>query len=95
LWVDRLFDSSNLLHHLFIHSQTTGSIDDDNIIAIDFGLLDGFLCLDDRVGFSFASIYFGVDLFAEYTELLDSSRAIDIACNHHDFFIFLGLEIVC
>ena len=42
--IDRFFDSGDLVHHLFVYGQTSGCIDDYEVISFGFGFLNGVLC---------------------------------------------------
>ena len=41
--VDALFDGGDFLHHLFVHRQTSGRIDDDHVVAFGLGFFHGVL----------------------------------------------------
>ena len=46
--IDGIFQRLYLIHHFLIDSQSTGSIDDDDIVPFRFRLLDTVICyLDD------------------------------------------------
>ena len=61
---DSLLDSRYLLHHLLIHSQTTGRIDDHDVIAELSCLRDSVLRLLNGVRLVLTGIYFRVNLLA-------------------------------
>ena len=94
LRLDSLFDSGNLGHHLLVNSETTGRIDDHNIVAIDLSLSDGFLGFLNGIAYLFARENLGINLLAKNAQLFDSSGTIDVVGNEHDFLAFFRLEIV-
>ena len=92
--VDGSLDGGNLLHHLLIDSQTTGGIDDHDIVALGFGLLD---CMDRNVH-RILAVQLHIDgyphLFADHAQLLDSGRTIDVARHQQRLLVFLCLQQV-
>ena len=61
---DSGFDGCNLGHHLLVDRQTSGGIDDKDIVAVGTCFAEGFACFLDRILFLFVGKDFGIDLFA-------------------------------
>ncbi len=40
----RFLDPGNLRHHLFIDGQSSGRVDDDHVVIVLFGVVDGAAC---------------------------------------------------
>ena len=91
---DSVFDSRNLLHHLLVNRQTTGCIDDDNVVSEFLRFSDSRFGFLHRIRFVQAQIDVRFNLLTQYAQLLDSGRTIDVARHQHDAFILLGLEII-
>ena len=68
----------DLIHHLLINSQTTCSIDDDDVKILLLGLADGVLGNLYNVLVAFLRINLHTNTFANNLQLLDSSRTINV-----------------
>ena len=95
LWVEGGFKAGDFVHHLFVNSETTGGIDNDNVGAFEAGVLDGFGGDVDGVGVAFFGEDGNLDLLSQCLELADSGGAVDVAGDQHDAFVFLVFEVVC
>ena len=85
-------DGLHLFHQLFVDVQTTGGIEQIDIIATQrrllfgpFGDLHGALAFDDRQGID-------TDLRAQYLQLLHGGGAIDIERGHQNPLVLLFLQ---
>ena len=87
-------NSRNLLHHLFIDSQTTGSIHNHHIIAVHTGFLNRMLRFGNGIGLGGFVEHIYSNLFAQHANLLNSCRTIDIASHKHHFLLLLLLQVV-
>ena len=94
LRLDSLFDCSDLGHHLLVNSQTTGCIDDHDVVTIYHSLSDGFPGFLNGIAYLFARENLGIDLLTKHAQLFDSSGTINVIGNEHDFLAFLRLEVV-
>ena len=72
------FDCSDLVHHFLVYGQTTGCIDDYEVIPFCFGFLYGVL----GYGYRVFAVRFGVhghfDLFCQYAQLFDSGGTVNV-----------------
>ena len=90
--LDSTLDCGDLFHHLLVDSQTTGGIDNHDIVAF-------CTCFADRVHRDLHRILvfeFHINrhsyLFADHAQLLDSGRTIHVAGCQQRLFIFLCLQ---
>ena len=91
---DSFFDSRYLVHHLLVHSQTTGGIDDHYIVAEFLCFGNSILRFLHWVRLAFSCINFRLDLLTQHTQLLDSCRTIYVTSHQHHFLTFLRLQVV-
>ena len=92
--LDGSLDGRYLLHHRFVHRQAAGRIDDDGVDVLATGIFYGVLRYLHRV----LVALFGVDLhaylLAEYLQLFDGCRPVDVACDEQDAAASLALQQV-
>ena len=87
-----ILEVADFLHHLLIHSQSTGCIDDDHIVAVGLSLLQSVVSDAEYILVIRLTINRHTHLFAYYMELLDSSRTIYVASHEQRLLTFLVLE---
>ena len=92
LRVDGVFDVAYLNHQFFVNRLTSGCIDDDYVVAVCLGELDGVLCHFDRVGGSFFQVAWNAYLLGKYAELFHSCRTEGVAGSQQGFLMFLLCE---
>ena len=90
--LDGLFQVRDLLHHLLIDSQSTGSIDDDDGIALLLRLADGVLGDLYHVLIAFLRIDIHTDGLAHHLQLLDGSRTVHVAGHQQRFLVLTCLQ---
>ena len=87
-----VLDGGDFLHHLFVHGQSSGGVDDDYVVAFGLGLLDGIL----RDGHGVLAVRFAVygyaDLFAQHFQLFDGGGAVDVAGCQQRVLVLLVLQ---
>ena len=92
--MSRFFESRYFVHHLLVHCQTSGGIDDDYVGAFHAGVADGLLGDVDGV----LVALFGEDghlyLASEGLQLADGGRAVYVASHEHDRLVLLVLQVV-
>ena len=74
-----ILEITDLIHHLLIDGKTTGSIDDNHVIAIGLCLLDSMVGNNTYILIIRLTIYRNTNLFTHNMELLDSSRTVNVA----------------
>ena len=87
--MDLRLDVLQLLHQLFVDVQASGSIQDDDVVAVVLGVLDcvfGNLHRTDGAHLKDRCI----DLCSDYLQLLDSSRAVNVTGNQQRAFALLA-----
>ena len=87
--IDSLLDSFNLVHHLFIYSQTSGSIDNYQVIPFCFRFLNGIQGNLYRIFAVQFAIYRNFYLLAEHFQLLNCSRTIYVTRYQQRFTVLL------
>ena len=87
-----ILEITDLIHHLLIDGKTTGSIDDNHVIAIGLCLLDSMVGNNTYILIIRLTIYRNTNLFTHNMELLDSSRTVNVAGNEQWLLTFLCLE---
>ena len=87
-----ILKTADLVHHLLVNSQTTGSIDDNNIVAIGFSLLNGMVGNDTNILVLRLTVYRNTHLLSYHLQLVDSSRTINVAGHEQWLLSLLGLE---
>ena len=94
VWIECILESSNLVHHLLVNSQTSGSIHDYDIIALGLSLLDGIICNLNYI----LVVGFGINRhtngLTHDLQLLDSSRTIHVASHQQGFLVVLVFQQV-
>ena len=88
-----LLDVGDFVHHLLINGQTTGGINDDHILALTLGVVDGVLRNLDRVLVAFFAIDFNLNLLAQDLQLLDSGRTIHVASHQQHLLAAFALQV--
>ena len=93
--INSILETRDFIHHLFVNSQTTGSINDNQVIAFSLGLVDGV----ERNLYYILVTFFGIDrhtnLSRNNLKLLNSSRTIDVASHEQRFLTIVSLQPVC
>ena len=87
-----ILKTADLVHHLLVNGQTTGSIHDDNIVAIGLSLLDGMVGNDTNILVLRLTVYRNTHLLSYHLQLVDSSRTINVASHEQWLLSLLGLE---
>ena len=77
--IHRLFQGSDLVHHLLVNSQTTGGIDDDHVVPLGFGLADSVIGNLHHVLVPILAIDGNLHRGGHHLQLFDGSRTIDVA----------------
>ena len=77
--VDTVLDGGDFLHHLFVHRQASGRIDDDHVVTFGLGFFHSVLCNLHGILVVRFAIYGDADLFAQHFQLFDGRRTIDVA----------------
>ena len=90
--MDGLLDGRNLLHHLLVDSQTSGCIDNHQIVTFCLCFRNSMLGNFYRILIFFFQINRHTNLFGQYPQLLDSGRTINVAGNQQRLLVFLGLQ---
>ena len=90
-WIERFFELLNLLHHRLIHRQTARGIDHNGFFASLLGISNGIIRYLKCVFIFWFGIHLHADLLAQYLELVDRRRAVDIA-GHEQYLSALSLE---
>ena len=91
--MNRFLDVGNLVHHLFVDGQTTGSIDDDYILALTLSMLDGILCNLHGVFVAVFTVDFNLNLLSQHFQLLDSRRTIHVSSHQQDLLAAFAFQI--
>ena len=87
----RLNASRNLLklaHQAIINLQTTSRINNDQVVAIDFGLTKRVGSDVGRRDLRAFAVYRNVELLAQRFQLFDRGRAVDVGGNQQWGFAF-------
>ena len=90
--MDGLLDGGNLVHHFLVHGQTTGGIDDNQVVTFGLGLLDGVLGNLHGVFAVGLAVHGHVNLLGQYAQLFDGGRTIDVAGHEQRLAVLLRLE---
>ena len=64
--VDTVLDGGDFLHHLFVHRQASGRIDDDHVVTFGLGFFHSVLCNLHGILVVRFAIYGDADLFAQH-----------------------------
>ena len=86
------FQGRYLVHHLFIHRQTTGRIDNQHIDTLQLGLLDGVLGNLHGILRPLFGVHRHANLLAESLQLTDSGRTVHVASHQHHILGALGAQ---
>ena len=86
-------DVGDFVHHLLVNGQTAGGIDDDDVLALRLGVLDGVLRNLHRVLVALFAIDLHLDLLAQHLQLLDSGRTIDVASHKQHLLAALAFQV--
>ena len=86
-------DAAYFVHHLLVHGQTAGRIDDNHLTGVFFGVVHRMFGNFDRVFLVRLAIYLHAYLRAQGFELVDGRRPIDVASRQQHLFAFLLFEI--
>ena len=89
-----VFQRGYLVHHLLIDGQTSGGIDDDDVVVLGLCLTDGVVGNLDNVLVVGLGIDGNADALAYYVQLLDGSRTIDVAGYEQRILVVAGLQQV-
>ena len=92
VWMEEVLQALNLVHHLLIDGQTTGGIDDYHVVTFGFSLLQGVFGNRDDVFVLQFRVDGNANLFSHHVQLLDSSRAIDVASHEQRLLVALVLQ---
>ena len=76
--INGFLDGGDFVHHLFVYCQTSGGIDDDEVISFGFGFLNSVLCDFHRILAIQFAVHRNFNLFCQYTQLFDSSRTVNV-----------------
>ena len=90
--LDGFFDGSDLIHHLFVDCQTSGRIDNYQIVSLGTCFFDGILGDGNRIFAVDLRVHRYVNLFGQYAKLLDSCRTVNVTCNEQRAFVLLGFQ---
>ena len=90
--IDSLLDGFDFVHHLLINRQTTGCIDDHQVITLSLCFVDSVQCNLNRILAVDFTIYRNTNLFTKHLQLLDRCRTINVASNQQRLAVLLGLE---
>ena len=93
--VNGFLDGCNLVHHLFVDSQTTGSIDNDEVVTFSLSLLNGVLCDGYRILAVGFRVHRYTNLLGQYAQLLDSCRTVYVAGYQQRLAVFLAFQHTC
>ena len=93
--VDCLLYGFNLLHHLLIYCQTSGGIDDYEVVVVALCLVDSVEGYVDGVLAVGLGIHRHCNLLTEHTQLLDSGRTVNVASHEQWALAFLAFELAC
>ena len=89
LGMNRRLDFLQLLHQRFVDVQAAGGVDDQHVLAVIPGVLDGFLGgFDGALGALFKHRH--AHLLTHHLQLLDSGGAVNIAGGQQGLFALLG-----
>ena len=90
--IDSILNRFNLIHHLFIDSQTTCCIDNNQIISFCLCFLNGIQCNLYRIlAFRFA-IHRYFNLLSQHLQLFDCSRTINVTSNQQRLTVLFHLQ---
>ena len=92
VWIHGILQRSNLVHHLLIHGQTTGGIDDDHVVVLGLSLADSILRNGNHVLVLWLGINGHANGLSHHVQLLDSSRTINVASHQQRALVLLRLQ---
>ncbi len=90
--IDRFLDRLNLIHHLLVDSQTTGCIDNDQIITFRLRFMNSVQCYLHRILAVQFAIYRNFDLLSQDPQLFDSSGTINVTSHQQRLTVLLGFQ---
>ena len=93
--MNRVLKCFNLVHHLLVDGQTAGRIYDYDIITLCLGFLYRIAGNLDNVFIPVFRINRHAYLSCNDFELLDSRRAVNVACNKKRILMLLLLQHIC
>src|SRR5690606_8912021 len=93
VWLNRLVDVGDLIHHRLIDSQSSGGIDDYYIEIIGFGVFNTFYRDIHRILMVFNCKHMYLNLFTDDLQLIDSCWPVHVPCNQEWGKFLFRLEI--
>ena len=82
-----------LVHHLFVHRQSSGRIDDHRIESVLAGIGNGVLGNLHRVFVPVLGVHLHADPFGQYFQLVDGRRTVHVAGYQEHLAVFFGLQV--
>ena len=89
--LDRCFDVFQLVHQLFVDVQAACGIEENKVVAVFAGEVNAVLCDFDRVALTLVE-YGDVKLLADYLQLFDCGRTVNVAGNEQRTSLLLFAE---
>ena len=90
--IDGVLDGLDFIHHLLIDGQTTGGIDNHQVISFCLGFLDGMQSNLNRILTIQLTINRYLHLLTQHLQLFDSGRTVYVTSYQQRLAVLLGLE---
>ena len=87
-----IFQIRNLCHHLFINSQTTGSINDNDIVTLSLSFLQSMVCNRKNIFILWFTINRHTNRLTNNLQLINSCRTIYVTSNEQRILMLLCLK---
>ena len=94
MWMHRLLDTADFVHHLLVNGQTTGGIDDDHVLVLGLGVLNGVLGNLNGVLVAFLAIHLHFHLLTQHLQLVDSGGTVHVAGHQQHLLALLAFQII-
>ena len=85
-------DIGDLGHHLLIHRQAAGRVDDHHVVAVCFGICNPGLRQGHRIAVLLVGVDGHADLVPHYVQLVDGRRTVHVTGHQQGVLAFLSLE---
>jgi hypothetical protein len=93
IWLNGLVDPADLVHHLLIHGQSSGRIDDHIAESLCACMLNGLRSDVHRIGIAQLTEDFHTHLLSKDLELIDGRWSVYIASDQQRTLCFLPFQI--
>ena len=93
--IDCFLDSLDFIHHLLVDSESSGGIDNHEVVAVSLGVVYGAASNTDRVFNAVLGVNVHPNRLCQNFELVNSGRAIYVACYKERTHRLLCLEFFC